>query len=375
MSELSHLYIHIPFCAKKCSYCAFYSICDLSLIEAYKKALLSDIRRLGEAYDVGLKTLYFGGGNPALLGAEGISEVVQCVEEVFGPIIEEVTLEANPENVDGHFAKALTETGVNRISMGVQSFDDGFLNLLGRSSRAKDAFRAVEYLREAGFDNINLDLIYGSPKYSLSHLKKDLETLVSLEPEHISTYALQVEEGTALKYQIDRALYELPGEELLEEEFEFVIDYLCSRGYKRYEVSNYAREGYESKHNLAYWNYSDTLGAGAAAVYTFRGLRVENVSSVKSYIEKAEAGFFPLGAETRLSVEEQKTEFIMMNMRKAEGLLKSAYRSRFGRAVEEDYCTWIEKYRKLGLMKEGRDSYYLTNRGLNLMNAILAELL
>lgn len=375
MSKPSHLYVHLPFCASRCSYCAFYSICDLSLMAAYFEALKIDLSRLSQAYSVGLKTLYFGGGNPALLGAGWIGELVHYIRQLFGEDIEEITLEANPENIDEAFALAMRELGVNRISMGVQSFDNRVLDVLGRSSRAEQALRAFRILRSAGFRNINLDLIYGSPRYSLAQLEYDLKTLVKLSPEHISAYALQVEEGTSLKYKIDRSLLHLPSEELLEEQFDFVIDYLSSHGYKRYEISNYAKEGYESGHNLAYWNYADTLGAGAAAVYTYGGTRVENVSSVKDYIDMVHKGSFPLGDLTKLSLEEEKVEFIMMNMRKANGLSRSAYLARFASKIEKDYGSWIEKYRKLGLMEAGEDSYYLTARGLNVSNSILAELL
>lgn len=375
MKPLSHLYIHIPFCKKKCSYCAFYSICDLSLIEAYYEALKKDLVMLRERYDVGLKTLYFGGGNPALLGGERMAGLIKLVKELFGSDIGEITMEANPENIDGDYALVLKNAGINRISMGVQSFQREVLKTLGRSSAPDEATKAVESLRSAGFDNINLDLIYGSPNYSLSQLKEDLETLVSLKPEHISTYALQIEEGTALKQKIDRKVLVLPEEELLEEQFEFVIDYLCSQGYRRYEISNYAREGFESRHNLGYWNYANTLGAGASAVYTYQGLRVENVSSVKKYIELAEEAVFPLGEEIHLTEEEQRAEFIMMNLRKASGLSKKAYKLRFATDIEDHYGAWIEKYRKLGLMVGEGDAYYLTDRGLNLSNSILADIL
>lgn len=375
MKKASHLYLHLPFCAKKCSYCAFYTISDLTLMDSYYEALKKDLDQLASAYDVSLKTLYFGGGNPALLGGERVAEIIRRVKKLFGEDIEEITLEANPENVNKEFAAKISEAGVNRISMGLQSFDKQLLNILGRSSRPEDAVKALHILREAGFSNINLDLIYGSPGSTLALLEKDLESLVALNPEHISTYALQVEEGTALKRKIDRAVYELPREELLEEQFEFVIDYLCSQGYQRYEISNYAKKGYESRHNLSYWNYRDTLGAGAAAVYTFQGKRVENVSSVKKYIELVQSGCFPYGEETILSPEEEQVEFIMMNMRKAEGLSNNNYKNRFGKNIEEEYGNWIKKYRDMGLMEVDLDRYYLTKRGLNLSNTILAELL
>lgn len=375
MLKKSYLYIHLPFCAAKCSYCAFYSICDLSLIPAYVKGLKKELGMLAERYPVSLSTLYFGGGNPALLGAENLGALIKSVKGLFGDNIEEISMESNPENIDRAFVSAIKDIGVNRLSMGVQTFNNAALKKLGRTSGSIDVYKAIEALKACDFDNFNLDYIYGSPGYNLSDMEADLSKLVDLEPRHISAYALQVEEGTLLKKRVESGLYSLPSDETLEDEFDFVIDYLCSKGYKRYEISNYALDGYECRHNLAYWNYEDTLAAGASAVYTYSGRRVENVANVRKYLELLDKDAYPCGKEVFLSLDEQKLEFIMMNFRKTEGFEKKAYIVRYGTSLEEDFGGWVSKYKSYGFIVETEDRYYFSKAALNISSAILAELL
>lgn len=368
------MYIHIPFCRHRCEYCSFYSVDDFRWKAAYLQALKKDLARLSSAYPVRLKTVYFGGGSPAVLSIEELRNLFDALRSAFDCALEECTIEMNPHQVRPDYVKGLLEIGFNRVSLGVQSFDQSYLDAIGRKSLAPRSVSAFQILREAGFDNISLDLIYGGPGSNVHSVKRDLDAFLELAPEHISTYCLSIDEDCALDRKLRQGLIRLPEDDLIADQMEFIASYLEKNGFNRYEISNYARPGRESVHNLAYWTYRDTLGAGAAAVYTYQNKRVENVPDIEKYIALCEAGSFPPGEMTVLSDEDRRLEAIMMGLRLKEGISVSEFNQRYAANLLKDYGAWIEKFKKMDVLELSGDRLSFCGAGLNLSNAILSEL-
>lgn len=374
MKPETYLYLHIPFCRHRCEYCSFYSVDEFRWKAAYLEALKKELSRLSDAYPVRLKTVYFGGGSPAVLSIEEMQELFDVLRSTFELALEECTIEMNPHQVKPDYVRGLLEIGFNRVSLGVQSLDQSYLDAIGRKSLAPRSVTAFQILRQAGFDNISLDLIYGGPGSSVDSVKRDLDAFLELGPEHISTYCLSIDEGCALDQKLRQGLIHLPEDDLIADQMEFITSHLETNGFNRYEISNYARPGRESKHNLAYWTYRDTLGAGAAAVYTYQNRRVENVPDIEKYIALCEAGAFPPGELTVLSDEDRRLEAIMMGLRLKEGISVSEFNRRYAANLLEDYGAWIAKFEKTGLLELSGDRLSFRGAGLNLSNAILSEL-
>ncbi|NTU43857.1 MAG: radical SAM family heme chaperone HemW, partial [Nitrospirales bacterium] len=255
------LYIHIPFCIRKCSYCDFYSIpFDSSLADEYTRAICREMElRGGLAAD--LRTVYLGGGTPTMLSVKNLGDIMACIEKTFALAPgAEVSIESNPRTITREKARALREAGIKRISIGVQSFRDRELLILGRSHNTEDALRAVEIAREAGFSDISLDLMYGIPGQGLSDWEESLSAVLALRPEHISTYELTPEGGTPIAARLQRGDLILPPEETVEEMYFRTIDALEGQGYRHYEISNFSLPGHECRHNLNYWERGEYLG-------------------------------------------------------------------------------------------------------------------
>ncbi len=333
--------------------------------------------RLSKKYQVhnlSLKTLYFGGGSPAVLSVEEMADILETVHNCFTCELDEFTLEMNPHQVKRDYVWQIKNLGVNRISLGVQSFHQAYLNDIGRKAKADKGREAFYILREEGVDNISLDLIYGGPKTSVQSVKEDLDEFIKLNPEHISTYCLSVDSDCKLDKRLQSGLVSLPDDESIADQMEFITDYLPKVGYNRYEISNYAKAGFESRHNLSYWEYKDSLGAGSAAVYTFQEERVENYADIERYISLAEAGDFPLGDVYVLDSYEKFMEYLMMGLRLKKGIILSECQEKYGFDVRIECKDWINKYQKMGLMALEEDNLRLTDRALNVSNAILSEL-
>lgn len=344
------------------------------MIKPYVKALIKDIKKIHSEYKSSLNTLYIGGGSPSVLDIKDMSLLITEVKKNFGDIKEEFTVELNPKTLDYDYLSNLYDLGVNRISMGVQSFDGKTLNLLGRKTKADEVLKAVDNVRKIGFKNLNLDLIYGIPLYDITTLKNDLNKLISLEPEHISTYCLSLEEGTPLDKKLKKYNINMPSDDETADQLEVIIKKLAEKKYNRYEISNFSKKGKESKHNMSYWEYKNTLGSGASAVYTNNGKRVENVSDVTKYMNMVERGDFPYGNIEEISLEEQQLEYIMMGMRLSKGISKLDFKKRFGKSLLSLYGDWIKKYKNFGFLVCDNDRIYFTDKGLNISNGILAEL-
>ncbi len=395
------LYLHIPFCLRRCRYCDFFSTEGMrKRIPAYIRALCREIEwtgRAGGSPSVG--SVFFGGGTPSLLEPRQVEMVLDGIRKSFRLDSQaEITLEANPGTVDNFQWKAFRETGINRLSLGVQSADDGELRLLGRIHTYAEAERTFRNARRAGFENINLDFIFGLPGQSLTVWSKTLSRALSLAPEHLSLYALTLERGTELARTVRRGALPAPDEDTAAEMFERAEEMLGQAGYRHYEISNWAKDGrmgtdagpagrrvpvfpgFACRHNLRYWLNQPYLGIGAGAHGCAAGKRYSNICSVEKYIERMHSGSprrFPLTPAASCSVvrtrESESGETIWLGLRLTEaGVDRSEYRSRFG----EDYCDRFRKEIETsiagGLLEWARDGEILrlTPRGRLLGNQV-----
>jgi len=366
------LYIHIPFCRTKCLYCDFCSFVsrDDRQREAYVCALLREIEARGTK-DYSVDTVYFGGGTPSLLSAEQIGRILGEIKESFNVSPDaEITLECNPMTVsdDDKYFKELRALGVNRLSLGVQSAIDGELKLIGRRHSFEDAKATFLAARGAGFVNISVDLMLGIPSQTLDSLRASANQVIKLGAEHISIYSLQLEEGTPLYRMRER--YSLADDDAAADMYELVVKMMKDAGYRHYEISNFARGGRESKHNCKYWRLDEYLGLGLAAHSDFGGKRLENTRDMERYL-----GGEWLQAESDISNSERGFEFLMLGFRTADGISKSEFLARFGVEFDEKYGEKVEKFKKMGYFCEKGDALALTERGFEVSNAILTEIL
>lgn len=366
------LYIHIPFCRTKCLYCDFCSFVsrDEQQREAYVGALLREIEAKGTK-DYSVDTVYFGGGTPSLLSAEQIGRILGEIKESFNVSPDaEITLECNPMTVsdDDKYFKELRALGVNRLSLGVQSAIDGELKLIGRRHSFEDAKATFLAARGAGFENISVDLMLGIPSQTLDSLRASANQVIKLGAEHISIYSLQLEEGTPLYRMRER--YSLADDDAAADMYELVVKMMKDAGYRHYEISNFARGGRESKHNCKYWRLDEYLGLGLAAHSDFGGKRLENTRDMERYL-----GGEWLQAESDISNSERGFEFLMLGFRTADGISKSEFLARFGVEFDEKYGEKVEKFKKMGYFCEKGDALALTERGFEVSNAILTEIL
>ncbi len=324
------LYVHIPFCTSKCMYCAFYSIPvgtgDDELYRQYVKSVLNEAKMLEDlTANTKFSTIYIGGGTPSKLPAGLFYELVSGLREQFDFEKEiEFTVEANPESLSEDFLKAAIDSGVNRLSIGAQYGSDEVLRFLGRTHTVRDVEVSVALARKMGIENINLDLIFGLPNETSESWASTLKWAVSLKPTHISTYSLTVEENTKLKMLINEGRIDLPSVERIVELFRIREDILTSSGYRRYEISNFAIPGHESRHNLIYWRWHKYIGLGASAssfwIVDYELWRWTNVRDVRKYIELTSQNIPPKDFEENLDDNMARLEKVFLGLRLAEGL-------------------------------------------------------
>jgi len=371
--ELPGLYIHIPFCLRKCAYCGFYSITDRSLIPAFRSALRREMALYRE-WATSFDTLYIGGGTPSILTAVDLEEVITDIQASFTIATDaEITVEANPADITEGLLASLRRAGVNRINIGAQSFDDGSLALLGRRHTALQAIGAIHRARDAGFENIGLDLIYGLPSSQAAgetSPKTDrafatwlatLDTAIGMNPDHLSCYQLTLEEGTPLAERYSRGEIAFPGETLQADFFCNTSEFLEDNGYIHYEVSNFARPGRESRHNRKYWNHAPYLGLGPAA-HSFSGReRRWNRRAVNAYISDLESGREPVESREILSDEQLRLEALFLGFRTRRGICLETFKIRYGRDLLADKRDMVERLSGEGLV-EIRDGFLRPTR-------------
>ena len=370
-------YIHIPFCKSKCAYCSFVSFNKLEMITGYVYALLKDIsdNYCGEK----LRTLYFGGGTPSLLPIDLLSKIIKKFNFQNNY---ELTIEINPDDANLEYFSALKSLGVNRLSLGSQTFDDEILKLIGRRHDSGAIVNAVKLAKEAGFTNISVDLIYGLPLQTIDGLKCDLEKFLELGIQHISTYGLKIEEGSKFSryYSCNRPAPTLtlprgegtveiclPDDDAQADMYELINNTLEKNGYYRYEVSNFAKAGYESKHNLNYWDNNEYYGFGCAAHGYVDGIRYSNYSTLDEYMAKPST--HELGHT--LSQQEKLEEEIFLGFRKRSGINVNKINERFSIDFNSKYKHILEKYRDF--IEPTPSGYSLNLKGVLISNLILSE--
>ncbi|OGF50940.1 MAG: hypothetical protein A2231_06605 [Candidatus Firestonebacteria bacterium RIFOXYA2_FULL_40_8] len=369
------LYVHIPFCLSKCRYCDFnsYPVSDFrEVISYYTDTLLEELRI--KAKDIPVKTVFIGGGTPTVLPEVELDKILTGLSK-FAKIIEnaEFSVEANPGTLTLNKLKMMRKAGVNRLSIGMQSTDDKVLKLFGRPHDYKKFLESYKMVRDAGFTNVNIDLIFGAPGQKLSGIKKDLERTVNLFPEHISIYNLILEEGTPLCVDVKKGVLSPLSENLEADMYYFIKDYLEKAGYKHYEISNFAKHGKECEHNKIYWKNEDYLGVGAGASGKIGLNRTENIEDVKQYIVLIKDIKNDILRNQKISRETEISETVFLSLRMLEGLNLTTFKERFGK----DFFILFEKqYNKLldlKLLKEENGSVKLTRTGLFLSNEVFVE--
>lgn len=368
------LYLHIPFCHSKCAYCDFCSFpaTEGDLRHRYATALVREIEaRAPRVAPRRVESIFFGGGTPTLLAPEDFRMLTGALREHFAVAADaEFTVECNPRTADASLFRLLREVGVNRLSIGMQSANDDELALLGRAHRHEDLLRAVSDAREAGFENINLDLMFGIPAQTEKSFSRTLEAAIRLCPTHLSVYSLQLEEGTPF-YERRHSL-PLPSEEEERQMAALLSARLAAAGYARYEISNYAKEGYECRHNLRYWEMGDYLGLGIAAHSLIFDLRFYNREDMDAYLADP-CSVYEL--EERLSQAERESEYVMLGLRLCRGIDDGRFSSLFGYGFFEKYGERLAPYFAAGLALYDGAVTRLSDDGLALSNRILSDIL
>ncbi|MCI8910264.1 MAG: radical SAM family heme chaperone HemW [Oscillibacter sp.] len=371
------LYIHIPFCRQKCAYCDFYSLSGQEgRMDDYTAALCTHLAETASAASCHtVDTVYFGGGTPSLLGEKRLVKIFKTIQKKYRLAKDpEITLEANPESAgDWKTLRALRRAGFNRLSLGMQSAGSQNLLTLGRIHTAAETRAAVEAARKAGFDNLSLDLIYGLPGQTLEHWQEDLAAAEDLVPEHLSCYGLQVEEGTPLHARRDTL--DLPGDGAQAEMYLWTVEDLARHGYRQYEISNFAKPGRESRHNLKYWTLAEYAGFGPSAHSDFGDTRYAYGRDLEGYIRGVREHAPLLSESERIPALERDTEWIMLRCRTAEGLDPKEFERRFRRRFS-CLAAVLAACRDAGYAVEEPDGrWHLTPQGFLLSNQIIGRLL
>ncbi|MBQ3145760.1 MAG: oxygen-independent coproporphyrinogen III oxidase [Clostridia bacterium] len=371
------LYIHIPFCKRKCYYCDFVSFSGKEkLIEQYINSLKQEIKKCKinkEEYQV--KTIYFGGGTPSFINSSYITDIIKELKQKFN-ISEnaEITIEINPGTVDEQKLKDYYNAGINRISFGLQTTKSELLKLVGRIHSYSSFLEAYNLARKVGFKNINVDLMIGLPVQTIQDIEEDLERIINLNPEHISVYSLIVEEGTKIEEKIDKKELYLPSEELERKMYWKVKEELEKNGYVHYEISNFAKKGFESKHNLACWNQEEYIGFGLAAHSYINNTRYSNTENLEEYVTVgADAPVRPQTTHEIQTKEDKMKEYMLLGLRKIEGIKISDFKNKF---VENPIYLYRESLNKLviqELIEIDIDNIKLTNKGIDLANLVWEE--
>ncbi|WP_304296646.1 radical SAM family heme chaperone HemW [Porphyromonas gulae] len=372
---MTGLYIHIPFCATRCSYCDFYSQTNSALRSEYIQALIAEmsIRRTEVADTIG--TLYFGGGTPSLLSPQEIGRIIEQAYKLFSFSSDvEITLEANPDDLNTGYVQELRTLPINRISMGAQSFHDEDLHFLNRRHNARQVYEAVDTCRKAGLTNLSIDLIYGLPGQTAARWQENITAVLALAPPHLSAYHLIYEEGTPLTRLLHAGKVREVDEEVSLEFFRMLREQLTRAGYEHYEISNFARAGYHSRHNSSYWQDTPYLGLGPSA-HSFDGWRTRrcNPSDISRYIASMAAGK-PLFTEEILTDNDRYNEVIMTRLRTARGLSPDQVSYLFGKESTERCIRTAAPFIRDGLLHEEADGRIrLTEKGIFLSDRIISE--
>jgi oxygen-independent coproporphyrinogen-3 oxidase len=377
MKTNAGIYIHIPFCRQKCAYCDFYSLPCLDLIEAYTKALCAQIATERKGKDLRYDSVFFGGGTPSALGTQNLCKIAKTLKENF-EITEnaEWSLEVNPKTVTKEDLLALRKAGFCRVSIGVQSFCDAELKALGRIHTAKDAKETVRAAREAGFSSVSIDLMYGIPHQTKGSFADSLTQAIALDVDHLSAYGLKIEAGTPFA-RCKQETLDLPDEEAEREMYFSMIAFLEQNGLAQYEISNFAKKGFECRHNLKYWTMQPYLAFGPASHGFLGNLRYETAPNLQAYLDCAKQGDFStvIKEEERLTEADLLCEYTMLHMRTKQGVDDADFEKRFSKTFADCYGERAARYRKANLLRHENGRWYFSKEGFYVSNYILSDLL
>ena len=367
------LYVHIPFCVRKCQYCDFLSgPSDEETKDRYIEALLKEIRAAEHTEDYEIVSVFIGGGTPSALKAEAIASIMRTLQEQFFFCEDaEVTIEANPGTVDPEKLTIYRNVGINRLSLGLQSTDAEELKLLGRIHSYEEFLKSYEWARKAGFSNINIDLMFAIPGQTGEAWRQHLYQVAELNPEHISAYSLIIEEGTPFAEQN----LDLPDEDTEYQMYEDTAEILERYGYRQYEISNYAKQGYMCRHNAGYWQRLEYLGFGLGASSLYGGMRFSNTHQMQEYLKESRNPDQIRKDVTVLSRNEQIEEFMFLGLRMTEGISEKKFEENFDVRLMDIYGDILQKYEETGFMEHIETKWRLTRKGIHVSNHILADFL
>jgi len=361
-------YVHIPFCTQICYYCDFSKVFIKNQpVDSYLEHLLEEFR----SYDIQkLRTLYIGGGTPTALSAPQLEVLLNGLTKNLDlSVLEELTIEANPGDLDADKIAVLKNSAVNRVSLGVQTFDDKMLKKIGRSHLEKDIYENIDRLKLAGFDNISIDLIYALPGQTMEQVKENVAKAIGLDIPHMSLYSLILENHTVFMNRMRRGKLPLPKEELEAEMFEYIIAELERAGFEHYEISNFSKPSFESRHNLMYWDNAEYYGIGAGASGYVNGVRYKNHGPIRHYLSAVEEGNARI-TEEHLSQKEQMEEEMFLGLRKKSGVSMARFEEKFGRSFDGLYGEIVRDLVQQGLMQIEGDRVRMTKRGLFLGDTV-----
>ena len=361
-------YVHIPFCTQICYYCDFSKVFIKNQpVDSYLEHLLQEFY----SYDIQkLRTLYIGGGTPTALSASQLEVLLEGLTKNLDlSVLEELTIEANPGDLDADKIAVLKNSAVNRVSLGVQTFDDKMLKKIGRSHTEKDIYENIDRLKLAGFDNISIDLIYALPGQTMDQVKDNVAKAIALDIPHMSLYSLILENHTVFMNRMRRGKLPLPKEELEAEMFEYIIAELEKAGFEHYEISNFSKTGFESRHNLMYWDNAEYYGIGAGASGYVDGVRYKNHGPIRHYLKAVEEGSARINEE-HLSQREQMEEEMFLGLRKKSGVSMARFEEKFERSFQELYGEIVKDLIQQGLMQLDGDRVRMTKRGLFLGDTV-----
>lgn len=369
-NETKAAYVHIPFCSHICYYCDFAKVLMTGQpVEAYIDELLKEY----DSYDISsLKTLYIGGGTPSVLPADQLEKLLtHLTKKLDLEELEEFTVEANPSDLTDEVLAVLANSPVNRISLGVQSFDDKLLKKIGRTHTEAQVYSSIERLRAAGFENITIDLIYGLPNQTMEMVERDVQKFLELDLPHVALYSLILEDHTVFMNRQRRGRLRLPSDDRNADMYEYIIEMLTSKGYSHYEVSNFGKIGYESKHNMTYWDNAEYYGIGAGASGYLDGIRYKNHGPVHHYLREENKRV----NEEVLTRKQRIEEEMFLGLRKKNGVSIERFHKKFGQTLEEVYGTIIEELAFQKMLFEADGRIQMTEKGFELGNEVFERFL
>ena len=361
-------YVHIPFCTQICYYCDFSKVFIKNQpVDSYLEHLIEEY----DSYDIKkLRTLYIGGGTPTALSAPQLAFLLERLTDKLDlSYLEELTIEANPGDLDQEKIAVLKDSPVNRVSLGVQTFNDRMLKQIGRSHSEKDIYENIANLKKAGFDNISIDLIYALPKQTMEDVKTNVAKAIALDIPHMSLYSLILENHTVFMNRMRRGKLPLPKEDLEAEMFDYIIAELEKAGFEHYEISNFSKPGFESRHNLMYWDNAEYYGIGAGASGYVDGVRYKNHGPIRHYLQAVEAGNARV-QEEMLTLKEKMEEEMFLGLRKKSGVSKKRFEEKFGLSFEDQYGAVVSDLTEQGLLVPDRDIVRMTKQGLFLGDTV-----